>query len=97
MQQPRTLVEMNDLIGQAFLRAHGRNSPLEVPRWWADQVREVIRSLDPDNAMRAGWLWARLGRRQQQDLVLEHVGTTPRLLTTRWGLEWLKKIASSAR
>lgn len=91
----RTMVEMNDLISQAFRRAHGRDSHLDVPRWWAAQVREVIRELEPDNTIHAGWLWARLSRRQQQDLVLEHVGTIPKSLTTRWGLEWLKKIATA--
>ena len=95
MQQPRTMVEMNDLIGQAFRRAFGRNSHLDVPRWWAEQVREVIEQLDPENAMRAGYLWARLTRRQQQDLVLEHVGLMPKTLSTPWGLEWLKKLATA--
>lgn len=92
MLPARSMVEMNDLIAQAFRREHGRDSPLEVPAWWAKQVREVIQAFDPASPIHAGWYWARLSRRQQQDLLLEHVGFLPRLLSTSRGVTWLKRL-----
>lgn len=94
MDQPREMVEMNGLIQRAFRMHHGRDAHLELPRWWADRVREVVAALDPYNKMSAGRLWACLSRREQQDLVLEHVGILPKLLTTPRGLEWLKRLST---
>ena len=94
MSQPRSMIEMNGLIQRAFRMHHGRDGPLQLPRWWAEQVREVVKALDPYNTITAGRLWAGLSRRQQQDVVLEHVGIIPKLLTTPRGLEWLKRLAT---
>ncbi len=92
--QPRSMIEMNGLIQRAFRVHHGRDAHLELPRWWAEQVRGAIALLDPTNKIAAGFRWAALSRRQQQDLVLEHVGLLPRLFTTRQGLECLKRQAT---
>jgi len=91
--QPRSMIEMNGLIQEAFRRHHGRDAHLHLPRWWADQVREVVKSLDPYNSINAGRIWAGFSRREQQDMVLEHVGTLPRVYTTPRGREWLMKLA----
>lgn len=62
-------------MAAAFRREFGRFSHLELPGWWANKVRDAIKSMDPDNGMTASYRWGRLSRRQQQDRLLNLVGS----------------------
>jgi hypothetical protein len=96
--QPLSMIDMNTLIARAFFRIHGRDAPLELPLWWASQVRAVITQQDDHDKMRAAAKWSSLTRRQQQDRLLAHLTRMPSAETNQVGTNrWPMAILTRAR
>lgn len=82
---PRQMVDMNDLVAREFRRVHGYFAALELPLWWAAQVRAVIGLQDPYSRMGAAARWAQLTRRQQQDRLVAYLERLPGVVAVTSG------------
>lgn len=82
--QPLAMVEMNDLVAREFRRIFLRDSSLELPRWWATRMREVIALQDACDLHRATARWASLTRAEQQCRFLSYLRSLPRAPLPVW-------------
>lgn len=81
--QSRPMVEMNGLVAAQFRRIYGRDSSLELPCWWATQIRHVVALQDPC-PLRAIFRWGSLTRAEQQCRLLDYLQALPKAPLPRW-------------
>ena len=84
MLQTRPMVEMNGLVAAQFRRIYGRDSYLELPAWWATQIRKVVALQDPADRNRAIFRWGSLTRAEQQCRLLDYLQALPKAPLPRW-------------